>query len=146
MLSFSSFSFHSYHFNYETLTASFTYTFDEELFTETIHYATPVKKIRPDVDKHIVDTILKHIHIAVGISYYKLSPKAIIQIPNRRTDEMLTFRKKFYLNGLGEFMVVNGLSPKEVAPFSQHFSSFQRNNPPTEHFFHGTASQSLLFF
>jgi hypothetical protein len=30
---------------------------------------------------------------------------------------MLEFWKKFYLNGLGEFMVVNGLSPKEVAKF-----------------------------
>ncbi|MDR2415503.1 MAG: hypothetical protein LBD75_02590 [Candidatus Peribacteria bacterium] len=30
---------------------------------------------------------------------------------------MLQFRKAFYLNGLGEFMVVNGLSPQKVARF-----------------------------
>jgi hypothetical protein len=45
MKSFSTFSFHSYSFDRETLIATFTYQFDEELFTETINFSTPVKKI-----------------------------------------------------------------------------------------------------
>ncbi|GHV21585.1 hypothetical protein FACS1894176_06590 [Bacteroidia bacterium] len=117
MKSFSKFCFHSYAFDKKILKASFTYRFDEEFFTETVDFATPVKEVKADLDDTLIDTILKHIHIAIGISYYKLSPKAEILVPEWRDEEMLNFWKKFYLNGLGEFMVVNGLSPKEVARF-----------------------------
>ncbi|MDR0860854.1 MAG: hypothetical protein LBO09_08010 [Candidatus Peribacteria bacterium] len=111
------FSFHSYTFDRKTLKASFTYRFDEEFFVETVDFATPVKEVKADLDEAIIDNLLKHIHIAIGISYYKLSPKAEIMVPDWRDDEMLAFWRTFYLNGLGEFMVVNGLSPKEVARF-----------------------------
>jgi hypothetical protein len=70
-----------------------------------------------NLDETTIHNLLRHIHIAIGISYYKLSPTAEILVPDRRTFEMLDFRKTFYLNGLGEFMVVNGLSPSEVARF-----------------------------
>ena len=118
MKSFSTFSFHSYSFNPQTLTASFTYRFDEEYFTETINYATPIRQPKADLDEATINKLLQHIHIAVGISYYKLSPTTEILTPDRRTQEMLNFRKKFYLNGLGELLFVNGLSPKHVANFA----------------------------
>ncbi|MDR0651141.1 MAG: hypothetical protein LBG59_07280 [Candidatus Peribacteria bacterium] len=117
MRSFSTFSFHSVSFDPQTLIATFTYQFDEELFTETINFSTSVRKIRPNLDDTVIHTILKHLHIAVGISYYKLSPTADILVPDWRTSELLQFRKTFYLNGLGEFMVVNGLSPNEICHF-----------------------------
>ena len=118
MNSFSTFSFHSFSFDYKHLQAKFTYAFDDQLFTEMINFSTPVKKIRLNIDETIINNILKHIHIAVWISYYKLSPTAEILVPDRRTAKMLTFRKKFYLNGLGELMFVNGLSPSCCASFS----------------------------
>ncbi|MDR2541578.1 MAG: hypothetical protein LBD11_07685 [Candidatus Peribacteria bacterium] len=128
-----------------SLQASFTYRFDEEFFTETVNFATPIKEGKADLDDTIIDTFLKHIHIAIGISYYKLFPKAEIIVPDWRDEEMLNFWKKFYLNGLGEFMVVNGLSPKEVARFAvkqsllpSHSRTGTRPVP--------TPSNALLFF
>ncbi|MDR3169183.1 MAG: hypothetical protein LBU27_05510 [Candidatus Peribacteria bacterium] len=118
MKSFSTFSFYSYAFDYEKLVATFSYRFDEEVFTETVHFSTPVRAMRMDIDEAVIDELLKHIHIAVGISYYKLSPTAKVQVPEWRTEEMLKFWQMFYVQGLGEFMVVNGLSPTEVAKFA----------------------------
>ncbi|MDR0608367.1 MAG: hypothetical protein LBG52_08810 [Candidatus Peribacteria bacterium] len=117
MKSFSTFSFDSYAFDYETLTAKFTYRFDEEFFTETVHFFTPVRAVKTDLNEAVIDELLSHIHIAMGISYYKLSPTAKIQVPEWRTAEMLNFWHMFYLQGLGEFMVVNGLHPQNVARF-----------------------------
>ncbi|MDR2190771.1 MAG: hypothetical protein LBP53_06430 [Candidatus Peribacteria bacterium] len=118
MRTFSTFSFHSFSFDQQTLIATFTYQADELFFTETVNFSTTVKKIRTSIDETILHTLLQHIHIALGISYYKLSPTAKILVPDRRTPEMLHFWKSFYLNGLGEFMVVNGLSPKDICQFS----------------------------
>jgi hypothetical protein len=65
MNSFSTFSFHSFSFDHETLIATFTYQFDEELFTETINFSTPIKKVKSDLDEATLNNILRHIHIAV---------------------------------------------------------------------------------
>ncbi|MDR2415502.1 MAG: hypothetical protein LBD75_02585 [Candidatus Peribacteria bacterium] len=65
MRSFSTFSFHSFSFDPQTLIVTFTYQFDEELFTETVNFSTSARKIRPDLNETIINNILKHIHIAI---------------------------------------------------------------------------------
>ena len=143
MQSFSTFSFKDFTFDYDTNLATFSYQFDQEIFTEEVSFFSKEKKIRTSIDENIVNNILKHIHIAIGISYYKLSPTAKILVPQRRTPEMLEFRKTFYLNGLGEFMMVNQLSPKNIANFS--VSSPLQTQEKSE-LFSSSGDQSLLFF
>jgi hypothetical protein len=64
---------------------------------------------------------LFHIHLALGISYYKYFPTKNLVVETGKIDEFQTqFWRKFYLNGLGEFFYRNNFDPSEVLHFSSN--------------------------
>lgn len=119
MKAFQTFSFDGYDFDPKTLKASFFYSFDTEVsFTETIDFACPGFTPLPTIDPEIMDTLLFHLSLAIGISYYKLSPTKDLVVKNGKlTEDQKQFRTTFYIQGLGEFFFTNNLSPKGLVNF-----------------------------
>lgn len=122
MQSFSQFIISFFERDGETLVARFHYAFDEkEKFTETIDFS-PLKN-RSDfplirTDKNQIFQLLSHLHIALGVSYYKLFPtKEILVQSSTLHEEQKHFWNEFYLEGLGEFFYQNQLDPKGLAQF-----------------------------
>ena len=75
MKTFETFYFSSYSFDPRSLKASFSYSFDHEVnFTETIDFACPEFTPTSTIDPEIMNTLLFHLSLAVGIIYYKLYP------------------------------------------------------------------------
>jgi hypothetical protein len=83
MKTFQTFVIKSHMRNPETLQASFSFSFDNEVdFTETINFTckefTPIK----NADPAIISNLLFHLSLAIGISYYKLCPTKEILVEN----------------------------------------------------------------
>lgn len=117
--SFQNFYFKWFKFDYENLKAEFFYSFDDEVnFTETIDFFCDKFQAKENLDPDIIDNLLFHLSIAIGISYYKLYPtkKLIIESWNLDKDQ-INFWEKFYINGLGEFFFKNQISPKWLINF-----------------------------
>jgi nitrate reductase gamma subunit len=69
---FNTFYFESFSFDTKTLQATFCYSFDEEeFFEEEIDFNNGSSHL---LDENAMSTFLFQIHIALGISYYKLFP------------------------------------------------------------------------
>jgi len=119
MKPFQTFYFTWYTFDAKTLKASFSYSFDHETdFTETIDFACPEFKVISPIDPEIIHTLLFHLSLAIGISYYKLYPTKDLVIETWSLDEnQQKFWKNFYTQGLWEFFYTNKLSPKEFINF-----------------------------
>ncbi len=119
MKAFQTFYFTWYDFDPKTLKASFFYSFDHEVnFTETIdftcHGFTPITTRDPE----IMNTLLFHLSLAVGVSYYKLYPTENLVIESGSLNEdQQQFWTTFYTQGLGEFFFRNNLSPKWLINF-----------------------------
>jgi len=81
MQSFSVFCIESFSFDITTLTASFAYSFDHKVhFHEQIDFSCPKFIPLPSLDPLVLDNLLFHLSLAIGISYYKLFPTAEIHI------------------------------------------------------------------
>jgi hypothetical protein len=119
MKAFQTFSFTGYDFDYTTLKASFSYCFDHEVyFTETIDFACPGFTVIENIDHSVMDTLLFHCSLAIGISYYKLYPtKELVSETGALNEDQQQFWKTFYTQGLGEFFYTNGLSPQGLITF-----------------------------
>jgi hypothetical protein len=131
MKSFSRFIISRYSWDAENLIATFFYSFDnEEEFIETIDF-TPLQeqeyfKIKNN-DIEEINTLLAHLHIALGVSYYKLYPTKDIVVETIKLDEnQKKFWNTFYIKGLGEFFYRNQLDPRGLA-------IFQNNDKCTEY-------------
>lgn len=119
MKPFQNFYFTWYDFDSQTLKASFYYSFDHEVnFTENIDFACPGFHLISHIDTEIIDTLLFHCSLAIGISYYKLYPtkNLIIETWSLTLDQQ-AFWKTFYTQGLGEFFYTNKLSPYGLINF-----------------------------
>ena len=119
MRKFNTFFFESFSFDPDTLIASFEYSFDGEVkFTEQIGFASTKFTPKADIDPEIMNNLLFHLSLAIGISYYKLYPTESLVVKSWYLNEdQITFWQTFYLNGLGEFFFRNKLSPKAFAHF-----------------------------
>ena len=119
MKTFETFYFIGYSFDPRSLKASFSYSFDHEVnFTETIDFACPWFRPISVIDAEIMKTLLFHLSLAVGISYYKLYPtKNLILEHWSLNEDQKSFWKTFYLQGLGEFLFRNNISPQELINF-----------------------------
>ncbi len=119
MKAFHTFYFTWYDFDPKTLKASFFYSFDHEVdFTETIDFACPEFIPINTIDPEILNTLLFHLSLAVGVSYYKLFPtKNLVVEIGSLTEDQQSFWKIFYTQGLGEFFFRNNLSPKWLINF-----------------------------
>lgn len=117
-------TFHTFHIkshtrNPETLQASFSFSFDDEVhFTETISFASPWFSPIKNIDTAIIAHLLFHLSLALGISYYKLCPTKTLLVENWfLDDEQKLFWHQFYTNGLGEYFFRNKLSPRNLCQF-----------------------------
>ena len=106
------FIFETYRFDVAEMKAHFYYSLLDEKnpqntfgFEEIIDFDDPRFDVRWDLNFEVLENILFHLHMALWISYYKAYPteKLIIKSGNI-DDESLNFWKKFYINGLGEFL------------------------------------------
>jgi len=113
MKPFDTFYFTWYTFDVTTLKASFFYSFDHEVdFTETIDFSSSILTPITHIDLDIIDNILFHLSLAIGISYYKLFPTNNLVVSKwYLTSEQQAFWQKFYLQWLGEFFYTNNISP-----------------------------------
>ena len=102
-----------------TLKATFQYSFDhEEYFIEVIDFACEGFMVRKDLDVEVIENLLFHASIALGISYYKLCPSAQIIVTTGKLDApQKTFWKKFYLQWLGEYLYTNHILPEWIGEF-----------------------------
>lgn len=119
MKTFQTFYFTWYNFDESNLKASFSYSFDHEVdFTETIDFACPQLTSIAHRDPEIINTLLFHLSLAIGISYYKLYPTKdlVIEMGSINEDQQ-QFWKTFYTQGLGEFFYTNKISPKGLINF-----------------------------
>jgi UDP-N-acetyl-alpha-D-muramoyl-L-alanyl-L-glutamate epimerase len=118
--SFDTFYIERFEFDRTSLIARFYYSFDHRVeFVEEIDFAADGFSVRDDADDTIIETFLWHISIALGISYYKLSPTPRIVVESGVLDaDMEVFWNKFYTLGLGEFFYRNDIDPRGLAQFS----------------------------
>ncbi|MCP4523719.1 MAG: hypothetical protein GY828_05910, partial [Candidatus Gracilibacteria bacterium] len=120
------FTFETYKFDVANFQAHFYYSLVDLLnpentqgFEEIISFDDPQFDVRPDLSFEVLEGLLFHLHIALGISYYKLYPTKKLLIKSGVIQESgLLFWKKFYQNGLGEFLFTNNISPQDLFHFS----------------------------
>jgi hypothetical protein len=93
-------------FAYEIVRAN-----ESHLLTETLVF--------PDVlpDSPAIRRGLRALHIALGVSYYKIFLPPTIEQPYQMDAEEAAFWNDVFRNGLGEFLYVNKLSKDKVAQF-----------------------------
>ena len=129
MQKFKTFYFESFSFNREKLEAQFTYSFDgEEFFDEIIYFESDKFKLRSDFDDNVINNLLFHLHIALGISYYKLYPTKDLVVKSGILDEkQIIFWEKFYKNGLWEFLYKNNILPIWLFEFKIFEWKIQKN-------------------
>ncbi|MGI6680441.1 MAG: hypothetical protein ACOX3T_02975 [Bdellovibrionota bacterium] len=114
---YKTFNFDSYEFNKDTLKLELNYSLDNEIkFTETLQFEHKIDF------KHInegnLNTILKNVHLAFGVSYYKTYCPKNISLPfYKLTENEANFWSAFYKNSLGEFCFKNELDPSIIATF-----------------------------
>lgn len=65
------------------------------------------------------EALLRALHIALGISYYKSFVPPIITHPYAITEVEADFWNTVYVHGLGEFLYKNNLKPEQLAKFFQ---------------------------
>lgn len=134
---FNTFYFEDFEWNATTKIARFGYSFDHtSYFYEEIDFAAQGFYVRDDLDNEILRALLFHCHIALGVSYYKLYPtQKLIVWSGQLDDQQSIFWKKFYSNGLAEFLIRNDIDPSGLFQFTsnaqesyepQHFSVQQK--------------------
>jgi hypothetical protein len=106
---YKTFIFDSYNFDTATKTLFLKYSYDDRLFfEETVEFSLE-RKLKA-VELEILDTVFKYLHLAAGISYYKLFlPYAVEVRTTELSSEEADFFNSFYRNGLGEFSYRNGI-------------------------------------
>jgi len=133
MKPFKQFILSGYQWDESQLTASFSYSFDDEqFFTEKIDF-TPLQEKNYfkviNTDRENIENILAHLHIALGVSYYKLYPtKEIVVNTLQLTENQKNFWNTFYLKWLWEFFYRNQLDPRGLAQFKSAENAKNQNN------------------
>ena len=124
MKKFNKFYFKKFEFNDSSLQATFSYSFDNEVFfEEIIDFNNRWFKVRNDFDIKALNNLLFHLHIALGISYYKASPtKDMVLESGILNEDQMSFWRKFYLNWLWEFLYSNNISPDNLFNFKNESS------------------------
>ena len=110
-----SFSFDSTSWNDDRTTVSFTYTIetDQRSFDllETLEFPMAIP------DNPGTQRLIKALHLALGISYYKAFIPPEITHPYQMSESEAAFWNTVYQNGLGEFLYKNNLPLDRLATF-----------------------------
>lgn len=111
----SSFVYDNYTLQNNRTRVDFTYTTHQNgesfTFTETYIFEKPLPEC---LETH---RLLRMLHLASGISYYKLFFNTDIEHPYAMSTKESSFWNTVFTNGLGEFMYVNNLSADTMATF-----------------------------
>jgi UDP-N-acetylmuramoylalanine--D-glutamate ligase len=113
-----SFEFESYAFITESKTAEFKYKINFENqpsleFTETLEFYEDLKEYSVEYLEKVMDNL----HIALGLSYYKLYIPQELILNAPLNQEQANFWNNVYQKGLGEFLYQNNLDPGQIAKF-----------------------------
>ena len=84
------------------------------VFKETIILPRPIPA---KTSKPALKNILESLHMALGISYYKLYCPSQIKIKYLLTREQAQFWETLYTKGLGEFFYKNNIDPRGLVKF-----------------------------
>ena len=127
-----SFIFKSCRHEPETRTVFLEYAYSSGLaFTEIITFPGAKTAFSPE-EQIALEKLLKALHLAAGISYYKAyCPKQIIIENQTISRTEADFFYKFYLMGLGEFSVENNLDMRRVINFPATEQDKPRPSPLT---------------
>lgn len=121
------FEFGAYSIDLESLECSFSYLSVhngvERSFVEKL--ILPYNPSRLNIPKELLDRVLMYLHLAMGVSYFKLFVQSTIVLPYTLSKEEAEFFTTIYKKGLGEFYYRNNLSLK-VAPQFPATSSVKR--------------------
>ncbi len=132
MHKYNSFVFESYSFEKNNKILTLRYYYDSELFFEEI-IEFPSNKILKKDELNVLDKAFKYLHLACGISYYKLFiPKNIKIKTFELTQEEAEFFNNFYFNGLGEFIYRNNITDlhnRIKFPFTKNIQNNSLNFP-----------------
>lgn len=118
-----SFHFSDCFFDESEMTAHLRYSFNggEAEFEETISFPG-APAIQDEKRRRAVDVCLRLLHMAAGVSYYKLYIPPEIRLDSTVLSEKeAAFFDLFYLSGLGEFSFRNNVSPQIRFPFQKGF-------------------------
>jgi len=112
-----SFTYQQFHIDGDRQTVYFDYllTHDDEnySFTETLRFPLPL------LDTPTQTRSLRALHLALGVSYYKIFTPSSIVYPYRMAADEASFWNDVWRNGLGEFLYVNKLSPYTLGKFAE---------------------------
>ncbi|MGB2791036.1 MAG: UDP-N-acetylmuramoyl-L-alanine--D-glutamate ligase [Candidatus Moraniibacteriota bacterium] len=109
------FVFDSYSFSPEGKKASFVYRMEFEnrepmVFTDTLLFPELPETI--SASEALIDSVLRGVHIALGVSYYKLSCPEHIEVTYALSKKQADFWNTIYRKGLGEFFFRNNIDPR----------------------------------
>ena len=109
MNKYNTFIFESYDFDKYKKILKLRYSYDDDLlFEEIIEF--PSNKNLNKEEMFVLDKTFKYLHLACGISYYKLFlPKNIKIKTFQLSRDEADFFNDFYFNGLGEFSYRNNI-------------------------------------
>ncbi len=116
------FVFDSYHFSLHEKKASFTYRMEfanrePMVFTDELFFLGLPEMVR--ASEALIDAVLRGMHLALGVSYYKLSCPKTIEVTHALSEKQAEFWNTVYRKGLGEFFFRNKIDPRGriVFPF-----------------------------
>jgi hypothetical protein len=109
------FVFDSYHIDATKTVITFVYYVGEGRFEEKLYLPKPISST---VDREILKDILFNLHLALGISYWKMHCYPVIEIKSGKLDAgQAKFWELIYTKGLGEFFYRNSIDFRNLISF-----------------------------
>ena len=87
----------------------------EHLYTEILQL--PKQPTRSEIPSELIDRILGYLHLAIGVSYYKIYAPSEVVLKSPLNKIEATFFNKLYKKGLGEFYFKNNLNINKSPQF-----------------------------
>lgn len=111
-----SFTYRDFRLDNDRQTVHFTYSLSQDGtqydFTETLRFPIAL----PDTSN--IHRALRALHLALGVSYYKIFVSPTMVVPYAMDQAEADFWNTVWRHGLGEFLYVNKLDPAKLATFS----------------------------
>jgi len=110
-----SFIFDSYHIDASKTVLSFVYFVGPARFEEKLYLPKPIPH---GVDRGVLKQLLFNLHLALGISYWKMHCSPVIEIKSGKlTKEQSLFWELVYTKGLGEFYFRKNIDFRTLVSF-----------------------------
>lgn len=110
-----SFIFDSYYIDASKTVLSFVYLVGHARFEEKLYLPKPISQ---SVDKEVVKELLFNLHLAIGISYWKMHCYPVMEIKSGiLSPEQAKFWELIYTKGLGEFYYRNKIDFRKLVSF-----------------------------